>query len=187
MNWKEFLKPDWRKITLSAIFYITLLLVVVPNVGWGPYIRCPNGYIEITDVFTSRVGCFREDLLFFYNLFLLFLVPVIWFYLLSCSIVWILNWKKFFKPNRKKIITFIIFMILGTVSIGFNTCFDGSLTCSTFPWYILHVILNFFFIIPISNLISIFIILFLIEPIYWYLLSCLLVWILDKFRKVKKK
>ena len=100
MNWNQFLKPDRRKITLTAIFYIIFIFFgLIISSGFMPYVKCPNGYTETFDVFTSRIICFREDLLPIYGIFLLVLAPIIWFYIFSCIIFWI--YDNFRKKNKK--------------------------------------------------------------------------------------
>jgi hypothetical protein len=90
MNLKQFLKSDWRKTVIFAILYIIFLFyMIITNFGFLPYVKCPSKYVEMPDIFTNSIGCFREDLLFVYYTFLLFLVPTIWFYILSCLIIWV--------------------------------------------------------------------------------------------------
>ena len=75
MNWKEFLKPDWRKIV------ITILLMILPTI----FIK------GITDIFHScPVGMINCPPLFDWESFMvMFTISLIITYLLSCLIVWI--------------------------------------------------------------------------------------------------
>ena len=96
-----------------------------------------------------------------------------------------MNWKQFLKPNRRKIIVGLLFFVLISLSlptysfkaptygIPLEFYYVGHNPSSTFcqlppcpePWF------NF------PNL--------LIDLVFWYILSCLIVWIYDKFRKKK--
>jgi hypothetical protein len=92
-----------------------------------------------------------------------------------------MKWKEFLKPDKKKIVLTVIFPVL-TITIYISAWLFGQM----FKSGVLFVILiNLFMIFAfpyfsigseLVGLISSF--------IYWYLLSCLIVWV---YGKVKKK
>lgn len=89
MNWKGFLKPDWRKISMLFIleFFLTFIALLfgfkLPI--WAVYLIAPNVlYLEttVTSLFTSPVelslhGTVSNVIVLFYR------------YILSCLIIWI--------------------------------------------------------------------------------------------------
>ena len=86
--------------------------------------------------------------------------------------------KQFLKPDWRKIVIFAILLFItyiGLYSVGLGTF--------SFSQLIFFIIIPFaFFNLPFS-----FPVFLLFWFVYQYLLSCLIVWIYDKFRKVKKK
>jgi hypothetical protein len=94
-----------------------------------------------------------------------------------------MNWKKFLKPDRRKIVVFVVFIILPVLWI-FN---------QNIPTYIfLYIPFSLCTIFPgcvigdgelprINN--ELFILSFIITYIVWYLFSCLIVWIYDKVNR----
>ena len=93
-----------------------------------------------------------------------------------------MNWKQFLKPDRKKIIVFFVFVFIILLYLLFGPIFPivgdvllsiplFSLMCPVFGSS------NSIFCL-IQNILVIIII-----PLYWYLLSCLIVWLYDKVRK----
>jgi hypothetical protein len=99
-----------------------------------------------------------------------------------------MNWKEFLKPSKKKIAIFIVTIIL---SFLYRTPPYDSLLIFT---YILN--LPILFLDYLSNIFNIFgnlpsekfeilvtLIFFILTFFYWYLLSCLIVWIYDKLKK----
>jgi len=88
-----------------------------------------------------------------------------------------MNWKEFFKPDWRKILIFLVLFILSSLaSIKIYLCnMMGIGPCPIgygFPLEFLYPILDF------KNLINL-----LIDIIFWYLLSCLIIWIYDKVKK----
>jgi len=75
MNWKQFLKPDWRKIVL------TILLMILPTIfikGITSILHsCPVGTINCPPLFDWE------------SFVVMFTISLIITYLLSCLIVWI--------------------------------------------------------------------------------------------------
>jgi len=111
MNWKQFLKPDWRKILItiiifSTIFYfITSLLMAKPPCMTS---RCTGTNIDRSELPQYVCGICDVNVkqndhligiiiylispsLLTYNLgnFDFFIIELIYYYLLSCLIVWI--------------------------------------------------------------------------------------------------
>jgi len=88
MSWKEFLKPDWRKIVITIGFFIVssftgYLYVKLSYSSWlmnlGKVLYFPSFFIlEILNLRNTPNG-----VLYFFNF--------IFWYLLSCFIVWIYN------------------------------------------------------------------------------------------------
>ena len=124
MNWKQLLKPVWRKI---AIFIILFLLTNYFING----IRNPFLAFNLTYGPVDRLG-----------------YPFIFIYEISSS---------FERPLE--IPTVIRYFPIGTIILQENT---------------VHIL-------------GLDIFLLLIDIVFWYLFSCLIIWIYDKFRKPKKK
>jgi hypothetical protein len=86
-----------------------------------------------------------------------------------------MNLKQFLNPDRRKIVVFIIFFIgfilfshiFTSVSTATDTTTGGYANYSSILTLAPHFILYLF--------------------LFSYLLSCLIVWIYDNFKKVKKK
>jgi len=99
-----------------------------------------------------------------------------------------MNVKQFLKPDwRKVFIIAIIFIVLIYLSF---TPFLGSSPIFT---QTLGVIIFLFLAFPIVFLnflklgIFAFLFGFILSILFWYLITCLIFWIYDKFRKVKKE
>jgi hypothetical protein len=108
MNWKEFLRPDGRKIVLSFISAILLFLFgFITGIGGDIFVGYPilNTISLILLVFTLEFKItFGVEIIELPNIFEDFLSIIIyWFclYLLSCFIVWIYD-KNFKKVKKKK-------------------------------------------------------------------------------------
>jgi len=87
---KQFLKPDWRKVVIFAVaFIIQFLIVLVWMSSCG---ECSSDF-GLPLVFYTRAGCSMgirgiqcgKD---FYSLNY-FVIDIIFWYLLSCIIIWI--------------------------------------------------------------------------------------------------
>ncbi len=87
-----------------------------------------------------------------------------------------MNWKQFLKPDRRKIITIIILLILLALTIPF-IMYYSPLMFTIIPMLIIFPI--FFDVNNYSKIILLI--------AYWYLLSCLIVWVYDKLFRKKKK
>lgn len=91
-----------------------------------------------------------------------------------------MDWKEFFKPNKKKI---IVFLILSFLPIPFYVksyckCYPAGCKCPE-----VLVILLLILIIPILLGAKFFLIGVIVGSLLNYLLSCLMSWIYDKVRK----
>lgn len=103
----------------------------------------------------------------------------------------IMDWKQFLKPDWRKIVIIILiifFLFLGRL-IEIPIKIENFL--GSFFLFLISPILLFSSCATIGGQISLFcqistLVGFIILPIFWYLLSCLIVWIYDKYRKKKK-
>ena len=101
-----------------------------------------------------------------------------------------MNVKKFLKPNWKKIVLSIIIPIQATLIGGLIANFPSysevgyNIGSNYFLIFMLPVLLSRVFSIPWEPIISwqVLIIIFSLL-LYWYILSCLIVWIYDKVKK----
>lgn len=102
MKWKEFLKPDWRKIVIFLILiFIVIFLIGIPY--WA-YPMCePGGKCPLLFHFTppNKIISSNIHLLNGFRIdWLTFIVELLIIYILSCLIVWIYG-KKFKKVKKK--------------------------------------------------------------------------------------
>ena len=110
-----------------------------------------------------------------------------------------MNWKEFFKPTKGKIITTIIFIILGVIIFlsGFGCGWGGSPIYCKIILPILVYIFSFgflqgrnftYYVINAGRSESGFIYLATIFQIIWsYFLACLIVLMINKIKSKKKK
>jgi len=100
-----------------------------------------------------------------------------------------MKWKEFFKPNFKRIIIFAIIFIFSVLTIKeppkgccsccpiwAGLCIASCCSCYNavaWPYFLIAQTMDFFGII--------------ISIIYWYLLSCFIVWIYDNYKIGRKK
>jgi disulfide bond formation protein DsbB len=106
-----------------------------------------------------------------------------------------MNWKKFLKPNKRKIVVTISLVLIGFLEILQNWPIEPPI------WW--NYWINFFILIPVLPIIFTAPFSVLYNPnapamlgfsligwiiiVFWsYFLSCLIFWIYDKFRKSKK-
>ncbi len=110
MNWKQFLKPDWRKIVLTIIlfgwFFFGFLtggsegeMGIFTIIGIiGLFVSLPSLYIlshiPIIDIFGEKEG----QIIFF---IIYFILIGVYSYLLSCLIFWIYDFSK--RKSEKKL------------------------------------------------------------------------------------
>jgi len=100
-----------------------------------------------------------------------------------------MNWKQFLKPNWKKIVIFLIIAYLGSAFIfsGYGEHIEFIKIIPTPLYWILFFTFDIMFLILVSFIRNGELCLFL-SIFYWYLLSCLILWIYDTyFKKLKKK
>lgn len=87
-----------------------------------------------------------------------------------------MNWKEFLKPDRRKIVIFVILSLLFSFSfLPFSLFVVGVSTYIGFPLTIYYFSIRTGPIFSFENLI--------LDIIVWYLLSCLIIWIYDKVKK----
>jgi len=104
-----------------------------------------------------------------------------------------MNWKKFLKPDWRKIILSIIIFLLGFLPRIYFPLHQLSWVLLGITWWPVYVaqlsglLKGLYLKPPIFDPIAllIFIVAILITPIFWYFLSCLIVWIHDKVKKKK--
>jgi hypothetical protein len=91
-----------------------------------------------------------------------------------------MNWKEFLKPSWRKIVLTVVLLILGLIYVGWvescipYPCFGGPYSDRGFPLIWLR---------SSSFSASINWINFFLDIVFWYLLSCLIIWIYDKFKR----
>jgi hypothetical protein len=90
-----------------------------------------------------------------------------------------MDWKKFFLDKRKFVLTIVIafFAILSLLKISYI-----GMPTYELPWDIIPIILNLYLILDFI-LIDLGYLVYIIPIIYWYLLSCLIVWYYDIVKK----
>jgi len=103
-----------------------------------------------------------------------------------------MNIKQFLKPNRKKIIIFIIILILLVIFRGFFLRPLNALSLMNQYAYfvIVRLIMAPFFILTFpfyffgefGSFAIIGLIIGIIGLIFWYLISCFIVWVIGKFK-----
>ncbi|MDI6826077.1 MAG: hypothetical protein QMD36_02685 [Candidatus Aenigmarchaeota archaeon] len=99
MNWKEFLKPDWRKILVFVISIIMGIVVthplIYPEYSYSfPFLPLPFETVEIRAVpcppgaherIPGVIPDCMESVIILQNI----LLNLVSYYLISCLIVWI--------------------------------------------------------------------------------------------------
>jgi len=159
MNWKKFLKPDWRKIVIFIIFFILLIDFFIflenPFVFQGDGFPFPYRYYPQPQVPRNTHQIIMPFLpVFIWGYFILdiFICGLI-SYFLSCFIFWS-------KINKKLLISsisFIILIVYKSVPYSSWSSEFSSLIFSGIPIFVAFLIF----------------------------LGCGLSWIYDKFRKKK--
>jgi len=183
MNWKQFLKPDWRKILVFIFLFIVYPLLFSENYFQFVW---ENDVIRIIGI---EYGDNYGYSVFVWEIISWFLIS----FILSCGIVWIYDnirrdWKNFLKlDGRKTVLTAIIFIVLPIfVLISYPEC-SSSIPCPEGRYNIPLIILfirNDFKYLAINDLF------FYLYPIFGliisYIFSCFIIWTFDKFRKKQK-
>ena len=105
MNWKEFLKPDWRKVVIT----IVLLLFGIFGSSFIPLsVELPGRSVPVffiillwpSLIFTcvpTKGGIICR--LYGIDIYIGYFITILYLYLLSCLIVWIYN--KHLKKTKK--------------------------------------------------------------------------------------
>ena len=91
MNWKEFLKPDWKKIVIFVILFI-LFSFLMNNPFYIEDKGFPLVYLDFAVYGPSLLASgtlidYRGPIFSIMNL----VVDFIFWYLLSCLIIWVYN------------------------------------------------------------------------------------------------
>jgi hypothetical protein len=191
MNWKEFLKPNLKKIILTPFFFLFILPWIIPvNFKFNNII---NFILIIIYIFLSYLGGCGLTYLW-WDRWVIFLRRKE-----TTKEKGIENWKDFLKPTKMKMVIFlnfgIILFLFGAFSLFWlmseieNPVYD--MIVKRFSIIIFFILIGVVFLAIqgpyayLENLGFPAIILALILIIfYWHILSCLIVWI---YEKVKKK
>jgi predicted neutral ceramidase superfamily lipid hydrolase len=98
--------------------------------------------------------------------------------------------KQFLKPNWRKVVIFLLMsLIMSFTLLFFIGCGPRRGTLGTLCVYSITDYLTVIVASPLVILLNYFLgvfHVFVLSFIYWYLLSCLIIWIYDKFRGKKK-
>ena len=86
MNWKEFLKPDWRK----AILFLVIIFILSPVV----YALCSIAFLKDNIICNFETAIFSpRGFIFHLNPIVISILGIVYWalsrYLLSCVIVWL--------------------------------------------------------------------------------------------------
>jgi len=123
MNWKEFLKPDWKKIVLTIIIgFITFLIFITSGSFYSP--SPPPTIMDVVLLILAYPPLILFSIipegvsipLFILNniLWISFIIELPYWYLISCFIVWFYNekkkvsWKGFVKKHKLVSISIIL-------------------------------------------------------------------------------
>lgn len=87
MTFKQFLKPDWRKIAITAIMFIFFVFFLTYSIYSGGV-----GFSFGFPIHTSRNPSILEQIY-------ISIIDLVFWYLLSCLIIWI--YDKFRKKKVK--------------------------------------------------------------------------------------
>jgi hypothetical protein len=215
-NLKKFLRPDCRKIITFVIILLIFplfdfwlnypcergsingfefckirLIWDYPDCSLISLLWYQDEFCNVNNVYPNIAD---EPFYFIYLLVL--------FYILSCLLIWIYDNRK--KVDFRKIILILFFLLFGIAlnfilsqmfyctPVNLNYCSEyeyGNLTMSVFialnfPAF-LYKFLNFGWSVYFTNITWINIL--IINTFYWYLLSYIIIWIYDKFRKATNK
>lgn len=99
-----------------------------------------------------------------------------------------MNWKNFIKPTKEKIILFILFLLVNTFVpltpffMVLKACLNPPCpnTILTFGSYVAESFLASLIFFPINLIILI------INLVFWYLISCLIIFAFNRFKDKKK-
>jgi len=85
-------------------------------------------------------------------------------------------WKEFLRPDLKKVITFIIIAVLGISYIFLFSLLSGLSILDLPSVLIFGVLIGNYYEFGRA---------ILVNALYWYVLSCLIIWIYNKVKKKK--
>lgn len=94
MNWKEFMKPDRKKVVVFILSFVVLLFLPICHYVGScalPPATCP-GLLSLLDVVKMN-DPFYVGIINSCSLYLIFGIMII-FYFISCLIIWIYNKTK---------------------------------------------------------------------------------------------
>lgn len=100
MNLKEFLKPDWRKIVITLVFFFCYSYLFFSSLYFTPPLETYREPSELENILFKLLGFptfvasifvkggFGIDQTY---MILSFFVTIFYWYLLSCLVVWVCN------------------------------------------------------------------------------------------------
>ena len=201
MGLKQFLKPDQRKIlvtiVLGGIIFLLTKLFMATDIQFTFFVNILNTQLAYPVI--------AMDILYWYILScLIFLVntkykkgPVrIKRTFVKRREIRIVNWKEFLKPSKMKVILTIILLIIGWLRYFISNAFFYWLSVViSFPLIIFNLAgpyLSQILDVAVSTkslpiVLLILIIAATIFITYFYLLSCLIVWVYNKKIKTSVK
>jgi len=109
MKIKEFLKPDWRKIVIFVIIIIFSLMDISYYTKYGKSITVIDGFCALYEEgepeceyslnplfwIIPRIEISGKTYLFFYDILInTYFIQLVYWYLLSCLIIWIYDKRK---------------------------------------------------------------------------------------------
>jgi len=217
---KQFLKPTWMKILLNLILWILMFtfqdyinstfliyilgipFYIVNHFLWNPFVYLH----DITMETKSQLLALSSLLLLFFVVFIF----LIYYYLICCLIVWFYNkirgkkrhkkskfhinfnseWKKFFKPNLRKIIVFIILILIESLLVYFNILYIGNFIFISIPFlfalFLENKIIILCAIMPLIGIlfliVNLYLLSLLINLIYLYFISCVIINFYDRIK-----
>jgi hypothetical protein len=186
MTLKQFLKPDWRKIVILLVLIILIIVYFLTRPPWkGSFfehfiefvILGPSTFSALLcPMYTAAVGGIVAPIC--YTIFFGMIINAIYLYVISCLILWIYEKINFFKINKKKaiitiiltIILFVLYLILRINPLVFLIHIIASPGRAISGAWI-DVIYSEIFILIIES----------------YIISCLIVWVHNKYIKKRSK
>jgi len=116
MNWKEFLKPKWKRILLTI-----LLLVLAGGLLFMQFflgVPVPKGLtiLKILGLPFNLISMFGLSLPL---IILLFILTIFWLYFVSCILIFLKSKVVSIKWDKKKLSILAIILIVGIVIYGF--------------------------------------------------------------------
>jgi len=191
MNWKEFLKPNLKKIILTPFFFLFILPWVIPvNFKFNNII---NFILLIIYIFLSYLGGCGLTYLW-WDRWIIFLRRKE-----RIEEKKIENWRDFLKPTKMKMIIFLNFGFILFLSYFIlflplilqapkNPVYD--MIAKIFNDIVFYTLVGVIFLVikrPYTYLENLgfpaIILATILIIFYWHILTCLIVWIYDKVKK----